>query len=94
MTRNGEPVFDMHAAKVLLKQDVEAGVHLKLSPTELRASRPEYLAFNKVKFKEHIYQEVRLTKYIHYRELKRLGFRKRLAAAKDSKMAAEKESIK
>ena len=62
----GEPVFDLSAAKLLLRADVEEGKHNQLTPSQLQASRLEYHPFNAKKFKHHIYQEVRRQKFINY----------------------------
>ncbi len=62
----GKPVFDLSAAKLLLRADVEEGKHNQLTPSQLQASRLEYHPFNAKKFKHHIYQEVRRQKFINY----------------------------
>jgi hypothetical protein len=45
-------------AKMFLKQDIDEGKHLHLSPSELYATRAEYQEFPLQKFRNHIYQEV------------------------------------
>jgi hypothetical protein len=67
----GEPVFDMHPAKELLRGDIRNGVHQTMSPSELQRTRPEYMVFDKTKFKHRIYQEVRRNKFLHHLDLKR-----------------------
>jgi len=67
----GELVFDLHPAKLLLRQDVQANKHKVMKPKELQRTRAEYLEFDGRKFKERIYQEVRRNKFIHYLNLKR-----------------------
>lgn len=42
----------------LLKQDVNEGQHLKLTPVQFHQSRDEYKDFNLSVFRKHIYQEV------------------------------------
>jgi hypothetical protein len=67
----GELVFDLHPAKLLLREDVESGEHERMTPSDFQATRPEYMLFKLNKFKERIYQEVRRKKYLFYLELKR-----------------------
>ena len=73
-TRNerGELVFDQHRAKKLLRKDVKNGVHLTMTPSQLRLTRPEYQEFKKKIFKGRVYQEVRRQKFLHHLELKRM----------------------
>jgi hypothetical protein len=52
----GEPVFDLSAAKLLLRTDVKEGKHHHMSPSQLQQSRVEYQPFNPRKFKHRIYQ--------------------------------------
>jgi hypothetical protein len=73
----GEPVFDLSPAKELLRKDVIAGVHEDLSPSQLWESRPEYMEFKLKKFRQRIYQEVRLQKYYHGRDLDRVAEKKK-----------------
>ena len=65
----GELVFDLHPAKLLLRKDVAERKHLMMKPMELQETRPEYLLFDRCKFKERIYQEVRRVKYINWLEI-------------------------
>ena len=67
----GELVFDLHPAKILLRKDVTERKHLMMKPMELQETRPEYLLFDRRKFKERIYQEVRRVKYINWLEIQR-----------------------
>ena len=69
----GELVWDIHPAKLLLRQDVADGLHLQMSPAELQQTKTEYGLFHPRKFKERIYQEVRRNKVIYYLNLKRMG---------------------
>jgi hypothetical protein len=73
----GEPKFDMHPAKLLLREDIKNRVHLTTHKTSrlLQQSRPEYLLFKPKKFAERILQEIKLQKYFHYLELKRTAIR-------------------
>jgi hypothetical protein len=71
----GEPVFDLHPAKLLLRGDVTEGRHREMSPKQLQNSREEYQGFTAKKFKHRIYQEVRRQKFINYLNQRRLrGF--------------------
>jgi hypothetical protein len=68
----GELVFDLHPAKLLLREDVERGEHERMTPSDLQAKRPDaYKLFKPRKFKERIYQEVKRKKYFFYLDLKR-----------------------
>jgi hypothetical protein len=71
----GEPFFDLHPAKLLLRSDVKEGLHREMTPTQLQNSREEYKGFPAKKFKHRIYQEVRRQKFINYLNQRRLqGF--------------------
>jgi hypothetical protein len=41
----GKLVFDLHPAKRLLRDDVERGEHERMTPSDLQATRPEYMLF-------------------------------------------------
>jgi hypothetical protein len=73
----GELVFDMHPAKLLLRQDIENKLHLTTynTPGKLQASRLEYMLFKPQKFGGRIWQEIKLQKYLHYLKLKREAIR-------------------
>jgi hypothetical protein len=73
----GEPVFDMHAAKELLREDIKNDLHKTMKPSALQNLRPEaYGCFTKEIFKQRIYQEVRRKKFLHFLEIKRIEGRK------------------
>jgi hypothetical protein len=74
---HGELVFDLHPAKLLLREDVESGGHGRMTPCDFQATRPEYMLFKPNRFKERIYQEVKRKKYSYYLELKRAQERKK-----------------
>ena len=61
-----EIVFDLHPAKMLLRDDVENERHVNPTPSELQATQQAYLVFPKRKFKERIYQEVRYKKFVNH----------------------------
>ncbi len=63
-TNRGEPFWDTHPAKLLLREDVKAGKHLDMKPQVLHQTRPDYQAFSLKTFRRHVYQEKR-----HQREL-------------------------
>ena len=63
-TIRGEPFWDNHPAKLLLREDVKAGKHLEMKPKLLRQTRSEYKEFSLETFRAHVYQEKR-----HQKEL-------------------------
>jgi hypothetical protein len=67
----GETVFDLSAAKLLLRADVEDGKHLTMKPLQLQMTRDEYKPYSAKVFKHRIYQEVRRKKFINYLEERR-----------------------
>lgn len=67
----GELVFDVHPAKLLLREDIVMEKHLTMTPQDLQASRPEYALFKKKKFQERIYQEVRYQKFVNWLNIQR-----------------------
>jgi hypothetical protein len=71
----GEPVFDLSAAKPLLREDVRNNLHATMVPSVFQQTRQEYRVFKPHIFKHRIYQEVRRQKYLHYLELKRAKLR-------------------
>ncbi|CAB9512023.1 hypothetical protein SEMRO_514_G158120.1 [Seminavis robusta] len=54
----GYPNWGTHAAKKLLKADVDQDKQFDLKPSELWETRPEYKEFPLEVFRKHIYQEV------------------------------------
>eukprot|EP00980_Cylindrotheca_fusiformis_P026501 scaffold16306_cov113-Cylindrotheca_fusiformis.AAC.1 len=70
---NGTPVFDLHPAKLLLRQDVAEKKHLQMTPFQLWESRDEYLEFEQAFFRNKIYQAARRQKFINYLQMKREG---------------------
>ena len=66
----GNPRYCMHAAKDLLRQDMSAGMHKRLTPNALRETRNEYKVFSQDVFWQHVYQEVRRQKFINFLEQK------------------------
>jgi hypothetical protein len=66
----GQPRWDGSKAQALLKEEMEAGVHLQYAgrPREMRETREEYQEFSKQKFRDHIQQEKRLGKFKNYLE--------------------------
>ena len=73
----GELKFDIHPAKLLLREDIKNKVHLTThkASRQLQNLRPEYLLFKPNKFAERIRQEIKPQKYFHYLELKREAIR-------------------
>jgi hypothetical protein len=62
----GERVFAVSPALSLLRQDIEAGLHERMSSAQLYHHRPEYAAFVQSIFYHRIYQEIRRQKYVNY----------------------------
>ena len=60
----GEPLFDLFPAKLLLRADVAERKHERMTPSQLQATRDEYLPFTNRVFKHRIYQEVRRVKFL------------------------------
>jgi hypothetical protein len=69
-----ELVFDLHPAKLLLREIVESGENEQMTPSDFQATSPEYMLFKPHKFKERIYQEVKHKKYLYC--LEHRGFKK------------------
>jgi hypothetical protein len=72
LDENGTPVFDLHPAKLLLREDVAEGKHLLMTPLQLWKSRPdEYMLFQEPFFRNKMYQAVRRQKFVNYLQIKR-----------------------
>jgi len=69
--RFGEPLWDTHPAKELLKDDIKNKKHVGKTPRQLRRTRREYKAFKLRVFRNHIYQEIRLIRFKNYLNNKR-----------------------
>jgi hypothetical protein len=67
----GELVFDLHAAKLLLREDIKAGAHVEMLPSQFRGTRTEYEEFDRDIFRQRIYQEERYQKYWNWLDDKR-----------------------
>jgi hypothetical protein len=50
-------VFDLHPAKLLLHEDIKAGVHAEMKPSHFQGTRPEYEEFDRDIFWQRMYQE-------------------------------------
>lgn len=70
-TNRGEPFWDNHPAKLLLREDVKAGKHLEMKPILLHQTRSEYKAVSLKTFRQHIYQEKRHQKELPMRVSRR-----------------------
>jgi hypothetical protein len=78
--RRGEPVFDMSAAKPLLRQDVKDKTHLTMETDAFQQSSREYHGFHPKKLCERICQEVRrLQKFLFYLEMKHINEKAKIA---------------
>ena len=70
--RRHEKVFDLDdAAKKQLRQDVQEGKHLTMTPSQLRMTQSFYQEYKLVIFKRRVYQMVRRFKFENYLEEKR-----------------------
>ncbi len=67
----GELVFDLHPAKLLLREDIKAGAHAEMVPSQFQGTRAEYEEFDRDIFRQRIYQEERYQKYSNWLEDKR-----------------------
>jgi len=67
----GRLIFHRHAAKDLLRTDIQNGLYPQKKPEELWHSHPEYEEFELKVFTQRIYQEIRRNKYINYANDKR-----------------------
>jgi hypothetical protein len=99
--RRGKLVFDMHPAKLKLREDVKNKVHKSLSPSELLLTRPEYQCFTLDEFRERVYQEIRLQRFYNYLDMdrtkkeadqKKLWAKERQKLDKKAKRKAEDKS--
>jgi len=61
---SGEPRWDGSNAQRLLKQDVEEGIHLTMTPAQFYAFRPEYQEFLKRTITDHVQQEESTSKFL------------------------------
>jgi hypothetical protein len=61
----GELVFDLHPAKLLLRADILAGKHLKMNPRDLQLTNVSYQIFEPDIFRQQIYQEVCRSKFVN-----------------------------
>jgi hypothetical protein len=57
LTSGGYPFWDTSEARVLLSADIDADLHLAMSPRDLWNSRDEYQVFPSHVFRQHIHQE-------------------------------------
>ena len=79
----GQLVFDLHPAKMLLREDIKNKKHRKYKPSQLRCTRKEYKEFSKEIFKYRVKQEIRRDRYLRYLENKRQEKKKSNDQAKD-----------
>ena len=82
---NGKPLFYLHPAYELLKQDIMEGKHEIMTAGVLRSTRTAYQDFDNKEFAQRVYQEVRRRKFIAFvnekRRLKALAASQRRAVA-------------
>jgi hypothetical protein len=87
----GELVFDLHPAKLLLRQDVKAGVHAQMVPSQFQGTRAEYEEFDRDIFRQRIYQEERYQKYWNWLDDKRTAKQRVHKEQQEKKKAKEEE---
>jgi hypothetical protein len=75
--QGGAPRWDGSLAQQSLNQDMDEGKHMTMKPKELRATRDEYLVFDKGVFAKHILQEVTTRKFLVYMKAKAEKMKKR-----------------
>ena len=69
--QRGQVVFDLHPAKITLREDVKEGKHENKTPAEFQMTREIYQQFDKKFFKHRLTQEIRRKKMIFHLEMKR-----------------------
>jgi hypothetical protein len=87
----GELVFDLHPAKLLLREDIKAGAHAEMVPSQFQGTRAEYEEFDRDIFRQRIYQEERYQKYWNWLDDKRTGKQRVHKEQQEKKKAKEKE---
>lgn len=71
LDEDGEPIWHMHRAAKLLREDVEKNLHEKKTPSQMQSTRTEYEAFKDSVFKNQFYAAIKRKKFIKYLEMKR-----------------------
>ena len=87
----GELMFSRSKAKDLLREDIAKKRHVKLTPSELWLTRPEYQHFSGNVFKFRIYQEVRRVKFNNLLNIKREEKKNKARIAKEKARAANRK---
>ena len=67
----GVLIFDLHPAKLLLREDVAEKRHKHMTPLQLWKSREEYQQFEQNYFWQRIYQTAQRQKFVNWLEQKR-----------------------
>lgn len=65
----GEPRWQGSEAQRLLKEDMADGKHERMDPQELHETKEECKEFKLQKFRDHIYQELRLWRFHNFLRL-------------------------
>lgn len=60
----GEPMWYRSDAQKLLREDMKAGKHKEMTPSQLRDSREEYKQFSAKVFRDHIPQSTKRKKWV------------------------------
>lgn len=72
LDEDGAPIWHMHRAAKLLRDDVEKNLYVGKTPSEMQSTRTEYKTFpDKVFFKNQFYAAIKRKKFINYLEMKR-----------------------
>jgi hypothetical protein len=87
----GELVFDLHPAKLLLREDIKAGAHAEMVPSQFQGTRAEYEEFDRDIFRQRIYQEERYQKYRNWLDDKRTGKQRAHKEQQEKKKTKDKE---
>ena len=97
INHRGEPQWNGSDAQRWLKVDVREKKHDNLKPKEMWESRAEYQEFYLWTFRDHIYQEIKLEKYLRYlkeKDKKKQNEVKEKAKKKIEKQKKESEKAK
>jgi len=96
--RHGKQKFYLTEAAELLRDDIKKDRHAGLTPSQFRATRPEYsfsgCGLNLAEFKQRIYQEIRYRKLCNYHQHMRNILLEREAEVNDGKKRKRKRKKK
>jgi hypothetical protein len=87
----GELVFDLHPAKLLLREDIKAGAHAEMVPSQFQGTRAEHEEFDRDIFRHRMHQEERYQKHWNWLDDKRTEKRRVHKEQQEKKKAKEEE---